>query len=394
MKVTIQVGGRFHAFDLAFQLEKRGFLHKLITSYPKFETVKYGIPRGKIESILVKEILQRGWKKIPGFLKSLYDPSPIINDIFDKLARRKIDKTDIFVGWTTKSLYSLRKAKSLGAAGVIEHGSAHSRFQKEIVEEEYAKYGINKKKNHPKNVDKAELEFEEADYISIPSLFAKRTFLEMGIPEDKLIHIPYGVDLSQFKQISKKDDVFRVVFVGGMTLQKGVHYLLRAFTELGLPNSELILLGSETPEIEPFFKKYGVISALEPGKGDGRIRFLGHKKQDSLYEYYSQGSVFILPSIHDGFGMVMTQAMASGLPVIATENTGGPDIIENGKQGFIIPIRDTESLKGKISYLYENRDICREMGQLAKKKVSSGFTWDDYGDRIIKAYEGILSKNK
>jgi len=90
--------------------------------------------------------------------------------------------------------------------------------------------------------------------------------------------------------------------------------------------------------------------------------------------------------------MVQPQAMACGLPVIATTNTGAEDIIRDGKDGFVIPIRDVEKLKEKLIYLYENPEICRKIGESAKQRVSQGFTWDDYGDKIINIYENILTQ--
>ena len=82
--------------------------------------------------------------------------------------------------------------------------------------------------------------------------------------------------------------------------------------------------------------------------------------------------------------------MACGLPVICTTNTGGEDIVRDGIDGFIIPIRDVEALKEKLIYLYENPDICKAMGQSAKERVSKGFSWDDYRERMVKEYERIL----
>lgn len=392
-KVTISVGGRFHAFYLASQLEKRGYLGQLITSYPKFETVKYGVPRENIRSVLIKEILQRGWEKLPSFLRRSYNPQFLIHETYDKWAKRRFPKEiDIFIGWSSFSLHSLRKAKRRGAVIILERGSSHIEFQRDILKEEYEKFGLEPELTHPKIVEKELKEYEEADYIEVPSVFAKRTFLEKGIPEKKIILGFRGVDLSQFEQAPKEDNVFRVVFAGGMTLQKGVYYLLQAFSELNLPNSELILLGSKNSEIEPFFKKYNVVFADEPGKGDREIRFLGHKKQNTLNKYYSQGSVYCQNSIQDGFAQVITQAMACGLPVIATENTGGPDVVEEGKSGFIIPIRDVEALKEKLLYLYENPEVCRQIGQSAKERVSSGFSWDDYGEKIVREYKSILKE--
>lgn len=382
IKVTISVIGRFHLFNLAQQLLKRGYLGQLITSYPKFEVKKYGIPKNKVSSIIIKEIIQRGWEKLPNFLKGIYNPQYFIHEIFDRIAVFKLKKgADIVI---VSGLHTLRKAKKLGAITIAERGSSHILYQNRILKEEYEKFGVKIKPftlPHPKIIEDELKSYEEIDYISIPSSFVKRTFLEYGFPENKLIQIPYGVDLLQFKQVPKEDDVFRVVFAGGMTLRKGVHYLLQSFSELNLPNSELMLIGSMNDEIKPFFKKY-----------EGKFKWLGHIPQKELYKYYSQGSVFVMPSIEEGLSMVQLQAMACGLPLICTTNTGGEDIIENGRSGFIIPIRDAEALKEKLLYLYENQEVCKQMGQSAKERVKSGFTWDDYGDRMTRAYEKIIRK--
>ncbi len=382
MKIIISVGGRFHAFNLAQQLLRRNYLKHLITSYPKFEAKKWGVPAEKIKSVFIKEILQRFWQRLPAFLKNIYNPQFLIHEIFDKLASRKIEKSDIFVGFSSFSFHSLKKAKRMGIITILERGSSHILYQNKILKEEYEKFGIKIKQfqlPHQKIIEKELKEYEEADYISIPSLFVKRTFLGEGIKEKKLIHIPYGVDLFEFRQIPKEDNIFRVIYAGGMSLQKGVHYLLQAFSELNLSNSELLLIGSANDEIKPFFKKY-----------EDKFKWIGHIPQRDLYKYYSQGSVFILNSIQDGFGMVMIQAMACGLPVICTTNTGGEDIVRDGKDGFIIPIRNVEVLKEKLLYLHKNPEICRQMGQSAKERISEGFTWDDYGNKMIKAYENIL----
>ncbi|OGX09034.1 MAG: glycosyl transferase group 1 [Omnitrophica WOR_2 bacterium GWA2_47_8] len=382
MKVAISVPGRFHLFNLAQQLLKRGYLSQLITSYPKFEVVKYGIPRGKTDSIIIKEIVQRGWQKIP-ILRTFYNPQFLIHEIFDRSAARILKPSDIFVGASSVSLRCLTVAKRLGAATIIERGSAHILYQDKILKEEYEKFGVRLEpfqRPHPKIIEKELNEYEEADYISIPSLFVRRTFLDAGIPEEKLIHIPYGVDLAEFKQTSKTDDVFRVVYAGGMSLQKGAHYLLQAFAELDLPNSELLLVGGLSDEIEPFFDKY-----------KGHYRWIGRVPQRELASYYNQSSVFVLNSIQDGFGMVIIQAMACGLPIIATTNTGAEDIVREGQDGFIIPIRDVAGLKEKLLYLYENPEIRGAMGQSAKTRVLAGFTWDNYGDKMVKEYERILA---
>jgi len=379
MKVVVSVPGRFHLFNLAQQLLKRGYLEQLITSYPKFEVKKYGIPKDMVSSILIKEILFRSWWNLPEFLKNLYNPLYFIHQIFDKLARRSLKKADIVVGSSSVFLETLRKAKKMGAITIVERGSSHILYADEILKEEYRQFSKISELTPQKIIAKELKEYAEADYVSIPSSFVKRSFLEHGIDEKKLIQVPYGVDLSNFRQISKNDDIFRLIFVGGMSLRKGVHYLLQAFSELNLPNSELMLIGSLNDEIKPFFKKY-----------EGSYKYIGHVPQKELYKYYSQGSVFVIMSIEEGLALVIPQAMACGLPVICTTNTGGEDIVRNGVDGFIIPIRNIEALKEKLIYLYKNPEILKTMSQSAKERVRDSFTWDRYGEKIIEAYRRLL----
>lgn len=380
MKITVSVGGRFHIFNLAQQLFKRGYLSRFITSYPKFEVVKYGIPRQLTRSILIKEIIERGWRYMPSIIKKKFDPIPFIVNTYDLIASHFVGSPDIFVGNCLFSLFSMRAAKRAGAVTILEYGSSHYLFRTRIMNEECDAFNIEKETGSESTLNRVRAEFSEADYISISSLFVKRTFIENGVPENKLIQVPYGVDLEEFKQVEKKDNVFRVIFAGGMTIRKGVHYLLQAFSELKLPNSELMLIGSISEEMKPSFEKY-----------KGSYNYIGHIPQRELHKYYSQGSVFVIMSIEEGLALVQPQAMACGLPIIATTNTGAEDIVRDGKDGFIIPIRDVEALKNKLTYLYEHPEICRQMGQSAKEHVSKGFTWDDYGEKIVREYERVLS---
>jgi len=383
MKVIVSVGGRFHAFNLAQQLLKRGYLEKLFTSYPKFAARKFGVSDAYVSSFPPVEILGRGWRALPPFLRRLGNPQFFLTDWFDQWVARRVGRADIYVMWSGSSLRTLRRAKALGAVAVVERGSSHIVFQNDLLREESERWGVPLRLAHPKVIEKELKEYEEADYISVPSSFVRRTFVERGIPASKLIQVPYGVDLSTFQQIPKEDHIFRVVFAGGMMLRKGVHYLLQAFAELHLPRAELLLIGSSNGEMEPFLKKY-----------EGTFRWIGHVPQAELHRYYSQGSVFAILSIEEGMAMVQAQAMACGLPIIATTNTGAEDIVREGKDGFIIPIRDVAALKEKLFYCYEHQDVCRAMGQSAKKHIASGFTWDDYGKRITAEYERIIKNRK
>jgi glycosyltransferase involved in cell wall biosynthesis len=241
-------------------------------------------------------------------------------------------------------------------------------------------HGLDIEPTHPRVVGKELDEYQTADYISVPSEFVRRTFLDKGIPAEKLIKVPYGVSLQSFRRIPKTDDVFRVIHCGGISLRKGVHYLLRAFRELDLPNSELRLIGSVAEEMRPILSRYSADNVV----------IAGPFPQEELYQHYSQGSVFCLASIEEGLAMVVAQAMACGLPVICTTNTGAGEIVRDGIDGFIIPIRDVGALKEKIRCLYEEY-VCREeMAKNANRRISSGFSWADYGSRIVHEYARIM----
>lgn len=383
MQVVISGGGRFHIFELAKQLLRKNALGRLITSYPRYKAIQAGLPPEKVKSILIKEIILRGWKYIPAPLRLGYNPQYLSCEVFDRLARTKLTGCDIFVGLSSFSLHTMIRAKLSGCVTILERGSSHIIAQQDILQEEYDRFGLPFTGAHPKVIEKELAEYNAADWIFVPSAFAKRTFIDQGIDEGKLVSVPYGVDLSSFRQLPKNDRVFRVIFCGNLSLQKGVHYLLRAFSELKLPASELLLIGNCPEEMKPFLKKYA-----------GSYNWIGPVSHDILYRYYSQGSVFVLNSIQEGFGMVITEAMACGLPLICTTNTGGGEIISEGREGFIIPIRDVEALKEKILFLYENQVLAAKMGRKAKDKVSSGFSWDDYGGRIMKNYSEILNREK
>ncbi|MGA7576863.1 MAG: glycosyltransferase family 4 protein [Desulfobaccales bacterium] len=383
MKVTLSLMGRFWAFYLAKELQSRGCLERLITSYPVFETVKYGIDRERICSLVINEILNRGWVKAPAMLKRHYNAQYLVHELFDRRAARNLPpQPELLLGWSSFSLHTLRRARDLGARTVLQHGSSHIVYQDQILREEYGRLGLRGHDfAHPKIIDKELLEYQEADFISIPSLYVKETFLQRGVPAAKLLHVPYGVDLSNFYPVPKVDKTFRVIHCGNLSLRKGVHYLLQAFSELKLPGAELWLIGKVTDEISPFLKQYASPAVILQGTFPER----------ELHKYFSQGSVFCLASIEEGLAMVQPMAMACGLPLIITTNTGGADLVREGREGFILPIRDVAALKEKILYCYENPEEARCMGEAGRRRVRTGFTWADHSEKMMAHFRRILA---
>lgn len=386
MKVTISCIGKFHAFNLAEQLNQRGYLYKLITTFFSRKRGLFPESRKDAERIDPNKVVTNIF---PAFIGTGLSRLPIIGvvdnwhyygaEMFDKWASKQIGECDLVVAWADTALHTLRSAKKYGAKTILERGSSHIIFQNELLIREYEKYGIKVGPVDKRLIDKELIEYNEADYISVPSTYAKESYIQNGIKPEKIIQVPYGVNLSHFRSIAKNDSVFRVIFVGTLSVRKGIHYLLEAFSELKLKNAELLLVGPLSYEIKPFLKKY-----------EGGYRYIGKVPHLELYKYFSSSSVFVLPSVDEGLALVILQAMACGLPVICSTNTGALDIVRNGVDGFIIPIRNVEAIQEKLLLLYKNQDLLAMMGRSALERVSSGFTWDDYGNKITDCYKRLL----
>jgi glycosyltransferase involved in cell wall biosynthesis len=170
---------------------------------------------------------------------------------------------------------------------------------------------------------------------------------------------------------------FRVAYVGMISFWKGIHYLLEAWEQLALPNAELLLCG--TPE-KAFKEKFGRFWHTPS------IRFLGHV--DPL-PFLQQSSVFCFPSLSEGCPQAIIEAMACGLPVIATENSGS--LARNGKEGFVVPIRDSGALAAKIRFFYENPRPARQMGAAAARRAKE-FSIERYSERFAGSIEDAYVK--
>jgi glycosyltransferase involved in cell wall biosynthesis len=388
VKVVTSCYGRFWIFDQAQQLYRHGVLEKLITAYPKFMTRRWGIPNDKVISLLANGIYGR--IAIKGFRWMKHSTQSFVMESIhhyfsNRLARYLPLDSDVFIGLSSFCLEAIAKAKDHGIVTIVDHGSLHQRVERMLQIEESELWGLPPEGHLPPDwiIEKEEAEFRAADRVMVLSRIAKQSMVEEGIPAEKVLVNHCGVNLTAFKPGRKFDDVFRVIQCGGIHQRKGVQYLLKAFTELKLPNSELWFIGGglETSSLRPIIEKYSA----------DNIHFKGTYPQRELHKLYAQGSVFVLASIADGFGMVVLQAMACGLPVIVTDHVGAAEIVSDSENGYVIPIRDVEALKERILRFYQDRNLCQEMGKNAVRSVSSDHTWNDYGDRLLKELKAIAN---
>jgi alpha-maltose-1-phosphate synthase len=178
-----------------------------------------------------------------------------------------------------------------------------------------------------------------------------------------------------------KRTLFRVCFVGRVELAKGAGYLLQAWRRLALPNAELVLVGDVKPEMRSLLRTYA----------DSTLRTLAVLAAHEVTQRYRESDLFIFPSVNEGLAQVLLEAMSSGLPVVASDHSGADDLVTEGKDGFIVPVRDVERLADAILWCYQHRDETRAMGRAARAKIESQFTLEHYNQRMIELYKSLAT---
>jgi glycosyltransferase involved in cell wall biosynthesis len=305
---------------------------------------------------------------------------PLRNGFLDYVTSRIIlaKGCGIFHGWNNQALKSIRAAHKIGAKTIIESGTTHWLYRSRLLKEEYKKFGIEHLKTPEYAMRSSIEEIDRSDFVFLPSEFAKKTFIASGTDENKIFVMGRGVDLEGFTPGPKKDKKFRVLFAGRLSLRKGVHYLLEAWENLKLKDAELILAGGIDDNLKPVLSRYTHLRSIVL-KG-----FI--KDPGQVQKVFKEATIFVLPSLEEGSAKVTYEAMASGLPVITTENSGS--VVRHGLDGFIIPIKDSKAIQERILYYYDNPEMIEVMGNHGTENVKL-YTWKKYRDTLIDVYKRL-----
>lgn len=374
VRVIYSIGSKFAgggigtiAYHAVRGLYRHGVLQRLLCgAYRPTE-----IPKEKIRSV---GLLDRALRKLASL-----DPSGWLWHLqavlFDAWASRHLEPAHIFHVWGNYGLRSLQRAKRMGMVTVVERASSHPLYQVRLLQEEYARWGLRFR------VPRATLlrgvqELALADYVIIPSDFVRASFVAEGFPEERLLQIPFGVDVNRFRPASGRGDhPFRVLFVGQVGIRKGVPYLLEAWRQLGWRDAEIWIVGRVTSEMKSILARYANL----PG-----VRFIGHIA-DPVPAYQS-ADVFAFPTIEEGSALVTYEALACGLPVVTTPNAGA--IIHDGVEGFLVSIRNVEALAARLETLRTDELLRQQMGAAARQRIED-FTWARYGTSLAQMYTAI-----
>jgi glycosyltransferase involved in cell wall biosynthesis len=282
---------------------------------------------------------------------------------FDHWVAATMPRADIFQGAVGQSKWSLERARSLGATTVLDVVNMHVDQFAEAVAVECARFGVATFLS-PWMHRRMLAEYERADLIRVMSHRAKETFLERGFTDQKIVVATPPFDEEEFPQADFADSTFRVAFVGLIEPWKGFHYLVEAFTDFPERDAELVFWGGTGAR--PIARYFARAREREP-----RISLRPvDVRSAGLKEVFGRASVLVHPSVTDGFGYAVGEAMASGLPVIVTPGAGAVDLVEDGVNGYIVPVRDPHAIRERLVHLAKNPALLRRMGHAAKKTVA------------------------
>lgn len=331
-------------------MAKHGARVRIYSSAPRryFRRLDESVPVTLVPSLLQSAM---HFARIPASQNVLHADSWL----YDHSVAAVIRPGDLFIGWATASLATARAAKRRGARFVLDRACPHVDFQQQIVEQESAALGIPW---HPQPAwfrDRQLAEYAEAERILAPSEYTRATFPEAM--RGKIIKAPlFGRCAYPALTHPERHPEFTVGAVGGEPARKGYLYLLDAWERLALPNARLLIRSDADFMHYPALReRLGRLSNVE------LVRYV-----PDMNDFYQRCDVFVLPSVDDGFGMALFEAMANEVACIATTHCGSSELLMPGRDGIIIPPRDAELLAEALLSLYGQEELRRALASAAR----------------------------
>jgi glycosyltransferase involved in cell wall biosynthesis len=378
MRIAILTSGRFHACDLARELASRGHDVAFYSLVPPRRTRRFGLPaqcnRWLGPYVGPLYLLTRA------SLRSRYASRLLLlmSVLLDRVAARVVEPCDLFIGMSQMSLHTIGAVRRrYGARAFLERGSRHILSQREILE------GLPRPSAAPPIPDWAvhrELaEYALADVIVVPARHAEASFRARGVPAERLFRNPYGVDLSMFPAtpVPPAGVPPTIIMVGAWSLQKGCDVLSDAWRALPRARTRLLHVGA---------------LADAPLPTDAGFEHRDPVDQRRLTALYAQAHVMALASRQEGLGLVLAQALASGLHVAATEPTGAGDLQEMLEDRSAIAFAPTGDAAGLAAVL--GAQLARARTQVGVRDLLGSarerLTWEAYGrryDAMIRQFE-------
>lgn len=282
---------------------------------------------------------------------------------------------------------AIEKAKKNGMKVVVDHSIAHPAFMDSQLRDEYARNNtlFNLGMDNPFWAEIVN-DCKKGDIVLVNSQFVKDTFVENGFPADKIEIAMLGVREDFFslkKDYALPDTTLRILFTGGFGFRKGAEYTLRALKLLEEDgfDFEFTCVG-DSRNADILFKELNV-------KNIHRVNTV---PQDELKHYLANSDIYLFPSLCEGCASSGMEAMAAGLPVIATLESGLP--IENEKDGIIVRSKNVTDIKDAIIILAHDKNLRERIGKAAAAKIADNYTWDHYAQKVVSVYHRLKDSQR
>lgn len=377
LRIAIVTPGRFHVVDLARELLALGHDVTLYSPLPPWQTRRMGIPISHsrwLGPIAAAAVL--GARRAMRSLRLREAAARVVGETVDLSAAAALGPCDVIIGMSGLSLRTLRRARQrYGAVAIVERSSQHILAQREILA------ALDPSGRRPElvvprwSIERELAEYAMADRISVPSQHVVRSFVARGVPEARLLRNPFGTDTARFRPTAPPPEgTRRIVMAGSWSLQKGADVLVEAWRRLDRERPvELVHCGAVVDVPVP----------REP-----RFIAAGFVSQAELARHYAESTVFALPSRQDGFGVVLVQALASGLPLVCSTRTGGEDVrdfLPDPEYVSLVPPDDPDALAAALATALDKpprlvdgvRDLLGE-GRHALSWRGYAERWDDH----------------
>lgn len=413
MDIIVAHEGKQHSFRTAEALLQKGYLYKYITTiYDKpfslTRIVKY-LLRGdakkkcashRDEALPDDMVLQYcEWKgllrlflsKIPVLYKHFPHYYDWLHDSFGRgvaeyAIKNNVDAV-IMYDTTANECWKILKEKAPSIKRILDVSIANRLFMKDNFikdMEQTHDYNIKDEKADlwdENNCKRYLEEIKDSDYFLIASNVVKRSMMFSGVREDQMFMAPYGVDSHKFNFVEKESLQLplKLVYVGQVNYRKGIHHLLNVMDSFKENEVELYMAGGYN-DTTPLYQQY---------KDRRNIHFLGFVTRDVLANLYQKCDVFVFPTLGEGYGLVILEALSCGVPCIVSDLAGGDDAILNGYNGFKFEAGNDLDLKNKIQWFIDNPDKLPEYSRNSRLSVEKQ-TWQSYYDGVVKALDLIL----
>jgi glycosyltransferase involved in cell wall biosynthesis len=229
----------------------------------------------------------------------------------------------------------------------------------------------------------ARFALEQCEKITVLSTALARATIALGVAEDRVSIIPNGVDAGRFSPPRDGEREPVILYVGSFIERKGIRYLLSAAPDLLriLPGYRIELIG-EGPQ-EPQLREMVRLSGVSD-----RVVFRGFLSQDEVRDAMQRARIFVLPSLEEGLGVVLLEALACGTPVVASDVGGIPDIVTRDV-GALVPPADPSCLRDAIVRILRSPELWAEFSTNARARVVMSFDWDHIAQRFVTLYRSL-----